>query len=352
MNSLLEIDGAAFSGSGMIVRQAVAYAAVTGTPVHLRHIRARRPRPGLRTQHLRAVEAVRALVGGTVDGASVGSRELTFCPAGERPRGRYRFDMGTAGSSTALSLALLPVLATAAEPARVELTGGLFQDHAPSAFHLQHVLAPLLGRMGLAVTVTLVRPGYVPTGGGVLRLEVRRDGPLVPLEAERPGPVRSVWGIALASHLQARRVSRRMADSAREALARAGFEARIDERDDTSALQPGAGLAVFADLAGGYRLGADGAGTRGRPAEAIGLAVAERLLEDLHTGAALDRFASDQIIAFAALARGRSRARLAAVTDHVRTGVWLTGLFGLARADLDGPFLVVDGGGQVQTPRR
>ncbi|MFJ9012675.1 RNA 3'-terminal phosphate cyclase [Streptomyces canus] len=345
MSALLEIDGAAYSGSGMIVRQAVAYAAVTGTPVHLRQVRARRPNPGLRRQHLCVVEAVRTLVGGTLEGASLGSREFTFCPGGEAPRGRYAFDVGTAGSATALSLALLPVIATASEPVRVELTGGLFQDRAPSAFHLQHVLSPLLVRMGLAVTATLVRPGYVPTGGGVLRLDVRRSGLLAPVEAEQPGPVQSVWGIALASHLRERRISRRMADGAREVLARAGHEAHIEERDDTSALQPGAGLAVFADLTGGWRLGADGAGARGRPAETIGRACAERLLEDLRTGAALDRFASDQIIAFTTLARGRSRARLAEVTDHVRTGIWLTNLFGVARASLDGRLLVVEGGG-------
>lgn len=346
MSSLLEIDGAACAGSGMIVRQAVAYAAVTGTPIHLHHVRRRRPRPGLRRQHLGAVEAVRTLVGGTVDGASLGSQEFTFCPGGERPRGQYAFDVGTSGSVTALSLALLPVLATATEqPISVELTGGLFQDRAPSAFHLQHVLAPLLARMGLVVAVTLVRPGYVPTGGGVLRLEVRTDGPLVPLEAQQPQPVRSVWGIALASHLRERQVSRRMADSAREVFTRAGHEARIDEREDTSALQPGAGLAVFADLTGGWRLGADGAGARGRPAEAVGRAAAERLLADVRTGALLDRFASDQIITFTALAQGHSRARLSEVTDHVRTGVWLTNLFGVAQATLQGRLLVVEGEG-------
>ncbi|ALO92354.1 hypothetical protein SHL15_1177 [Streptomyces hygroscopicus subsp. limoneus] len=86
-------------------------------------------------------------------------------------------------------------------------------------------------------------------------------------------------------------------------------------------------------------------GGRGRRAETIGTATAERLLEDLRTGAALDRFASDQIIAFTALARGRSRARLADVTDHVRTGVWLTNPFGVAQASLDGHLLVVEGGG-------
>ncbi|MER6100225.1 RNA 3'-terminal phosphate cyclase [Streptomyces sp. NPDC001728] len=67
-------------------------------------------------------------------------------------------------------------------------------------------------------------------------------------------------------------------------------------------------------------------------------------MEDLRTCAVLDRFASDQIIPFAALARGRSRLRLAGVTDHVRTGIWLTNLFGVAQASLDGCLLVVEGG--------
>lgn len=173
LTEVLEIDGAALSGAGMIVRQAVAYAGVTGTPIHVRHVRAARPRPGLRHQHLCAVEAVRTLVGGTLEGAQVGSREFTFCPGGQVPLGAYRFDVGTAGSATALSLALLLVLAASTEAVDVELIGGLVQDRSPSAFHLLHVLVPLLGRMGFPVTATVVRPGYVPTGQAVLRLEAR-----------------------------------------------------------------------------------------------------------------------------------------------------------------------------------
>ena len=234
MSALLEIDGAAFSGSGMIVRQVVAYAAMTGTPVRLRRVRAHRPKPGLRMQHLCAVQAVRTLVGGEVDGAWAGSREFTFRPGGATPRGRYAFDVGTAGSATALSLALLPVLAGVPEPVTLELTGGLFQDHAPSAFHLQHVLAPLLGRMGTAVAVTPVRPGYVPAGGGVLRIEVRCAGRRAALQAGRPGAVDAVWGIALASHLRERQVARRMADGARQVLGAAGYRPRIEETEEDS----------------------------------------------------------------------------------------------------------------------
>lgn len=329
----------------MIVRQSMAYSAVTGTPIHVHHVRARRPTPGLRPQHLCSVTAMQTLVGGTLEGAHVGSLEFTFAPADQRPRGGYRFDVGTAGSATVLSLALLPVVATATEPVRLDVIGGLFQDRAPSPFHLHHVLALLLRRMGLTVDVEVLRPGYVPKGGGALRLDVEPSPGLTALTAEQQSPVRKVWGIALSSHLRARGVSGRMARRAGEVLSRAGYVARIEERDDITALQPGAGLAVFADLADGLRLGADGAGAPGRPAEAIGSATASRLLADLRTGATLDRFAADQLVVFAALAAGQTCLRVARVTDHLRSALWLAELFGVASTKLENHQLLIDGAG-------
>jgi RNA 3'-terminal phosphate cyclase len=43
--------------------------------------------------------------------------------------------------------------------------------------------------------------------------------------------------------------------------------------------------------------------------------------------AELNRFASDQIIPFAALTEGESRFRVAAVTDHLLTNLWLAEKF-------------------------
>ena len=42
-----EIDGAYGEGGGQLLRTSVALAAITGRPVHLRNIRARRAKPGL-----------------------------------------------------------------------------------------------------------------------------------------------------------------------------------------------------------------------------------------------------------------------------------------------------------------
>ena len=227
-----------------------------------------------------------------------------------------------------LGLGILPVLAFASSAVKVELRGGLFQDCAPSVFHLQHVMLPLLHRMGLEVELVMERPGYVPRGEGIVRLAVQPvRKPLRHLRIQEPGTVTHLWGIAFSSHLEKRKVSERMADAAQEVLGRAGHKADIDVQYDRESLQPGAVLALFADLGEGVRLGADQAGALRRTAEFIGKHVAKQLLEDMKTGATLDRFAADQIIPFAALAEGESRFRVAAVTDHLLTNLWLAEKF-------------------------
>jgi RNA 3'-terminal phosphate cyclase (ATP) len=344
---VLEIDGSQHSGSGSIVRLAAAYAATTGTPVHVVNARARRrPKPGLRRQHCKALEAARDLVGGELEGAAVDSREFTFRPGGSMPEGGYRWDIGSAGSTTALGLALLPVLACRGNGVRLELRGGVFQDFAPSVFHLQQVVTPLLARMGLGVEFSVPRPGYVPTGQGVLRVAVPPAVDLAPLQLDQPGELRQVWGVALASRLAERRVSARMAEAAREVLAGAGVTADIDTHDDETAVQPGAAFGLFAELAGGARLGADGAGAPGRPAERIGSRAAEQLLDDISSGATVDRHAADQLLIFAALADGRSVYRAPEITDHVESAAWLASLFLGAEVDLgaDGTITVVGRG--------
>jgi len=165
---MLIIDGSSYSGSGTIVRQAVAFSALTGIPIHLVHARAKRTKPGLRRQHMRVIEAIRELVNGKAQGVCEGSQEIHFEPGPSGKQEAYRWDIGSAGSTTMLALGVLPVLAFKSTPTVVQIHGGLFQDFAPSVFHLQHVILPLLNKMGLKTTLTMERPGYVPTGNGSL----------------------------------------------------------------------------------------------------------------------------------------------------------------------------------------
>jgi RNA 3'-terminal phosphate cyclase (ATP) len=232
----------------------------------------------------------------------VGSRSFEFRPGNAEPAGRYVWDIASAGSAT-----MLAVLALRGRGAEVEIRGGLFQGFAPSAFHLRHVIVPLLAQMGLAAEIEMIRPGYPPAGQGIIRLAVPAcERPLRPLVSRRGKAPARVWGISLASHLDDRRVAARMAAAARPVLGTAGITAEIYELGDSAAAQPGAAFALFADFIGGTRFGADRAGAPHRPAERIGARVARQLLAEVDSGATVDRHASDQIIPFASLADGTS----------------------------------------------
>jgi RNA 3'-terminal phosphate cyclase (ATP) len=328
---VLHVDGASHSGSGTLVRFAVALSAASGEPVALSNARARRPRPGLRPQHVAAVRACAQLCEARVAGVEVGSRELRFEPGARIRGGRFEWDIGTAGSATMLALGVLPVACLAAEPVRARIRGGVFQDFAPSPHHMAQVLAPTLARMGVRVGLRVRRAGYVPRGAGEIELYVEpAPRALGALRLEEAGEVRRVVGIAFASHLAGRRVAERMAQSCEAELSRGGLAAEIERVEDTAADQPGAGLAVWAETATDCRLGADRAGARGRSSESIGRRVARELLADLASGATVDRHLADQVAVFAALAAGESRYRAPRETPHLTSNLWLAEQFGAA----------------------
>jgi RNA 3'-terminal phosphate cyclase (ATP) len=333
---LIEIDGAERSGSGTIVRLAVALAMLTRQPLRLRNARARRPRPGLRAQHWMAVRACAELCEAKTEGLALGASAFEFAPGPRVRGGRYSWDIGTAGSATMLALAVLPAACLADGPVQTHIRGGVFQDHAPSPHHLQHVLLPLLERMGVRARLEVARAGYVPGGAGEIELCVEpARGGLRALELLEQGEVERIGGIAFASHLAGRNVPERMASTCEAQLARRGLRGRIERVDDEAALQAGASLAVWAETTSGARIGADRAGAPRRTSERIGRDVAAMLLEDLDSGATVDRHCADQLVPFAVLASGTSRYLVPRSTEHVETNLWLARRFG-ARATLDG----------------
>ncbi|HYJ85510.1 MAG TPA: RNA 3'-terminal phosphate cyclase [Pyrinomonadaceae bacterium] len=54
---MLIIDGSLGEGGGQIIRSSLALSLVTGTPFRAERVRANREKPGLRQQHLTAVNA-------------------------------------------------------------------------------------------------------------------------------------------------------------------------------------------------------------------------------------------------------------------------------------------------------
>jgi len=349
---MLIIDGGRKSGSGTIVRDVVPFAILTGEPVRLIHIRARREPPGLRPQHAKAIEAAARLNGGHLSGAHTDSREITFIPGKGIAGGKFAWDIGTAGSTTMMALSLLPLALFADAPSEYRIKGGLFQDFAPSAFHVAHVLLPMLGLTGAQVHLEILRPGYVPRGNGeILVRATPLNAPLRPFHLTDPGRVTAIRGVSLASHLEERQVADRMAGACREATKADGLEPEFDILHDSTttpvfarpSVQSGAVLAVWAETDTGCRIGADMAGARGRPAERIGHKVAADLSDDLASGAAVDRHLADQLIPYAALAEGTSTIRVPRITDHVEARLWLAEDLLGAKTRIEGNRITIEG---------
>jgi RNA 3'-terminal phosphate cyclase (ATP) len=340
---MITIDGGAKSGSGTIVRYSVALASLLGKEIRIQNIRARRDKPGLRAQHLKVIQACQEMCQGVVENASVGSQEISYTPRERFKGGEYSWDIGTAGSTTMMAQTLLPLACFAPKPSKFRLKGGLFQDFAPSAYHMKFVLLPFLKQVGIRAELDIMQPGYVPRGGGIIEVRVEPAGKLKPLSLTEQGEIFSVKGIALSSHLKEKRVSQRMAEECRKVLSSYGYKAEIEKIEDESSLQEGAALAIYAETSLGNRIGSDRAGRPGRSSESIGRYVAHSLVDDVKTGAAVDRYIADQLIIYAGLAVGVTRYSVPRITEHVETNLWLIGEFLGAKAKIEGNLLEIEG---------
>lgn len=98
------IDGSFGEGGGQILRNACTYAAILGTNVRIKNIRAGRKTPGLRPQHLVGLRLLAEASGGCLkEGNHVGSTEILFEGSGYNAQRceanrEYIGDTHTAGS--------------------------------------------------------------------------------------------------------------------------------------------------------------------------------------------------------------------------------------------------------------
>ena len=326
---MVDIDGAHGEGGGQLVRMAVAIAAVTGVPVHIERIRAKRRRPGLAAQHAAAVRAVAALCDADCQGVEAGSGSLTF-----RPRrlhgGEFHVDVGTAGSIALVLQALLPAAVCSGQRVDVTLRGGTDVPLAPPMDYVRWVLLPLLAMLGVQAELSIGRRGYYPRGGGEVRLVLPPVERLMPFAVAERGAVAQIEAHAHVAHLP-RHVAERMVAAARATLPPdLPLRAEVQECAPELAAGPGGSIVLCARSVR-TTLGAAQVAERGVPAERLGQAAAQSLRRDLDAQATLDVHAADQMLVFLALASGPSSFRAAALDSHAHTVMWLLELLTTAR---------------------
>jgi len=306
------IDGARGEGGGQVARLALALGAATGRAVRVTNVRANREQPGLKAGHAAAFRALAQLCDGTVEGAQVGSTDVTLRP-GAVVGGDYAFAIETAGPVTLLAQALLPAIVASRQAFTLRLRGGTNVAWAPQWDDYAHVHLPLLRRLGIHAEGALQKRGYFPQGGGEATLEVSTPS-LAPADFTQQGELRSLHAV-VSSHGLPRHVIERALVAIPDALR----DVRAVEVSQDFHRGPGVGMAIAlrAECARTV-LGADAVGRKGVRVEDVVLEATSALRAEIASGAGLDVHQADQMPVFLALAGGGSFT-CRRLSEHART---------------------------------
>jgi RNA 3'-terminal phosphate cyclase (ATP) len=306
---MIQIDGSRGEGGGQILRSSLALSLITGKAFSMVNVRARRIKPGLRPQHLKAVEAAAAIGKARIEGAALNSRSLIFEPSRIRS-GEFYFDIGTAGSTSLVLQTILLPLSCAKSESSVTLVGGTHIPWSPCFHYLDLHWLRYLREIGFNISLRLESAGFYPRGGGRVHATIQ--------------PVRKIRGISAVANLDLS-VAERQRNEALSRLAGQCQEIEI-ETVVMSAQYKGTMLLLIAEFDYSqccyYSLGA-----RGKRAETVADEAAAEIIGFLATDGAVDQYLADQLILPLALAPGTSKLRTSKVTQHLLTNTEVIKMF-------------------------
>ncbi|KAM7318015.1 RNA 3'-terminal phosphate cyclase isoform X1 [Alexandromys fortis] len=320
----VEVDGGIMEGGGQILRVSTALSCLLGLPLRVQKIRAGRSTPGLRPQHLSGLEMVRDLCDGHLEGAEIGSTEITFTP--EKIRGGiHTADTKTAGSVCLLMQVSMPCVLFAASPSELRLKGGTNAEMAPQIDYTMLVFKPIVEKFGFKFNCDVKMRGYYPKGGGEVVVRMSPVKQLDPINLTDRGSVTKIYGRAFVAGVLPLKVAKDMAAAAVRCI-------RKEIRDLYVNIQPlqeprdqafgnGSGIIIVAETSTGCLFAGSSLGKRGVNADKVGIEAAEMLLANLRHGGTVDEYLQDQLIIFMALANGISRIKTGPVTLHTQTAI-------------------------------
>jgi RNA 3'-phosphate cyclase len=331
---MIHIDGSQGEGGGQVLRSSLSLSLMTQKELEITNIRAGRAKPGLRAQHLKAVEAATLIGRAQVSGADLGSTALAFHPTRIEP-GRYHFDIGTAGATMLVLQTIFLPLAMAGTKSTVTITGGTHVKWSPSYHYLELQWLPFMRRIGCQADLNMEWAGYYPEGGGRITATISACEKTSHLELTERGNLKQIRGLSAISNLP-----RHIAKRQREQVLR-----RIGDRYYLSDIRlvelasrfKGTMLLLLAEFehsqACYFSLG-----ELGKPAERVADEAIDELEEFLSTDGAIDQYLADQMLLPLSFASGPSRLRTSKITRHLLTNAEVLRSFLPVQIDIEGDF--------------
>jgi RNA 3'-terminal phosphate cyclase (ATP) len=316
---VVKIDGSLGEGGGQILRTAISLSAITGKPIEVTNIRANRADPGLRPQHMAGIRIIADLFHAKFENLKVGAEWIRFSPSDKFEGGSVKFDIGTAGSIPLTLMTVVPAVSLSNNSLQIEITGGTDVKASPTIDYIKHIVTKSYLSIGPKFSVEVLKRGYYPKGGGVVRSTIKpckRPGTIELLSTEYLEPKIISVCSQLPVHIAKRQISSALLALEKKDIRCSNYTASIE-----SSISPGSSILVYCASDFGLYVGGDSIGELGKRAEAVGTQAAKRFLESTLAQATVDPFLADMLVLPLALSKGRSRYRIARVTQHLLTNL-------------------------------
>jgi len=348
---MITLDGNYLEGGGQIIRTATALSILTQKPFTVNNIRAKRPQPGLKAQHLHTIKAFETLANAKVEHCELGSTDLIFHPGPMNPQ-TLNVDVGTAGSVTLVLQSLALACLFSPGKYKLKIIGGTDVTWSPRWDYFAEVMVPQFQRYA-DIEVKLLKRGYYPKGQGSVEVSIHARHPLQPAQMQQKesqnhadhaphlylteqGALKQIKGISHASKdLEHAQVAERQAKSAANILSQLIKDCPIDiQAEYANTESTGSGLTLYAayshlpdqiDTAKPIRIGADVLGERGKSAEEVARECCDKLFEEMQSHAPVDEHLADNLIPILGLVGGKIKTSY--ITTHTKTNIYVVEKF-------------------------
>ncbi len=332
----LEIDGSFGEGGGAILRLGIGFSFLFNRPIKIKNIRANRPKPGLRTQHLLGITTTSELTNGTLSECRVGTEELTFIP-NPKMEGKERIHVNI-NTAASIGLLLQPIQIASfgiRRPSMIEISlggGGTFGKWAPSLNYLQEVTYKIFKRSGLSIDINIKKHGFYPKGGANTSCILYPSSEnLKPITLTELGNINLIQGEIILTN-QLRRNRDNIGSKIRKAIQqqiRRNLKSETDIKYTwVESTSEGVGLSLWAHSDTGAIISTGTIlGEKSIPSERLGIKAANELIKYIQNDIPVDNYLSDQLIPLMAYVKKPSKIRVLELTSHTKTNLELVKLF-------------------------
>ncbi len=335
-SDVLKIDGSFGEGGGAILRLSAAYSILFKRPIRIKNIRANRPKPGLRLQHLLGLKALTELSSSSLSSCGIGSEAISITPnTTNEVKNIIHINISTAAS---IGLLLQPIQIASLGFKKFEKIeiflkgGGTFGKWAPSINYLQEVTYKLFEKSGLKIEIDILKHGFYPKGGAQLKCVIYPTrGIIKPINLIELGNIDLIQGeIIITNQLKRNRdnIGLRIKKSIQQQI-RKNLKYETDIKFTwVDSISPGIGVSLWAQSDTGAIISTGTfLGEKKLSSEKLGYIVAQEMLNYIQNEIPVDKYLSDQLIPLMGYVKKPSSIKVSEITSHTRTNLELIKLF-------------------------